>query len=283
MAIKLEDKTNVDAPDAAYPFGKIRDNNGSGNGTPVNSQVYGDFHQFFAKMLAESGVTVNGLAENQTNGFQYFEALLRNISQRITTRIGTNLNNEINPGIFSINGSYTNRPTGFDSGSGTTGQLLITKEGNNLTQRVIQFNTGAEWLRTSSNNGSSWIAYTVIRYAIKKIDIGIWNMDADDSKSLTTSDGLLPKYFDAISIEAWIFEDQTTPDPAYQQPINLQHYASFDLTPQGYVTRGTSALGQIALYRKTGGVFDDTDFNSTSINRGYVVFTYNPDSVLSFI
>jgi hypothetical protein len=77
MAIKLEDKTNVVAPNATYPYGKIRDNSGSSNGTPVNEQVYGDFHQFFAKMLAESGITANGLPDNQTNGFQYFEALLK--------------------------------------------------------------------------------------------------------------------------------------------------------------------------------------------------------------
>ena len=51
MAIKLEDKTRVDAPDYDYPFGKIRDKTESEGGTPVNTEVYGDFHQFFAKML----------------------------------------------------------------------------------------------------------------------------------------------------------------------------------------------------------------------------------------
>jgi hypothetical protein len=76
MAIKLENKLNVQAPNAAYPYGAIKDNTGGNNGTPVNASTYGDFHQFFAKMLAESGVVANDLPDNFTNGFQYFEALL---------------------------------------------------------------------------------------------------------------------------------------------------------------------------------------------------------------
>ena len=50
MAIKLEDKPNTVAPNADYPYGNIQDNTGSNNGTPVNTLVYSDLHQFFAKM-----------------------------------------------------------------------------------------------------------------------------------------------------------------------------------------------------------------------------------------
>lgn len=76
MAIALQDKTNVDLPSVEYPYGKIRDNTGSNNGTPVNTLVYGDIHQFFARLLVDAGVVANGLAENATNGFQYNQALL---------------------------------------------------------------------------------------------------------------------------------------------------------------------------------------------------------------
>ena len=34
--------------DANYPYGRIKDNTGAGDGTPVNEFVYGDIHQFFA-------------------------------------------------------------------------------------------------------------------------------------------------------------------------------------------------------------------------------------------
>jgi hypothetical protein len=71
----LVDKTNVQAPDSDYPFGRIKDNPGNGTGTPVNELVYGDIHQFFEKMMHESGITPNGLPENDYSGFQLFQAL----------------------------------------------------------------------------------------------------------------------------------------------------------------------------------------------------------------
>jgi hypothetical protein len=80
MAVKLENKQNVIPPNATFPYGAIQDNPGNFSGTPFNTSVYGDFHQYFAKMLAESGIIANGQVENATNGFQYFDAL------NVTTR-----------------------------------------------------------------------------------------------------------------------------------------------------------------------------------------------------
>ena len=76
MAIKLENKVNTEAPSVAYPFGNIKDNTGSNNGTPVDKNVYADFHQFFAKMMSESGIIYNDLPDNNTDGFQYWLALV---------------------------------------------------------------------------------------------------------------------------------------------------------------------------------------------------------------
>jgi len=75
MAIKLTTKQNTDAALFPYNFGKIRDNSGPNDGTPVNTQVYGDFHQFFAGLLLAGSITANDLAENGTNGYQYSLAL----------------------------------------------------------------------------------------------------------------------------------------------------------------------------------------------------------------
>lgn len=80
MAIKLEDKTNVIAPSSTYPYGDIKDNPGNNTGTPVNRATMADYFQFFAKMLAESGITANGLPDNADNGFQYFEALVKAVN-----------------------------------------------------------------------------------------------------------------------------------------------------------------------------------------------------------
>jgi len=77
MAIALEDKPNVVAPGGDYPYGRIKDDTGVGDGTPVNTAVYGDFHQFFAKLLDDAGMTANGHPENSSDGFQYNEALMK--------------------------------------------------------------------------------------------------------------------------------------------------------------------------------------------------------------
>lgn len=77
MAIGLQNTDNTDAPDVAYPFGKVRDDDGSGNGTPANTKTLGDFHQFFAKLLSLVGVTPNNTPDNNTNGFQYADALVK--------------------------------------------------------------------------------------------------------------------------------------------------------------------------------------------------------------
>lgn len=92
MAINLQAKQNVSPQNSEYPFGNVRDNDGTNNGTPVNVEVYGDFHQFFAKMFDVSGLTYNNVPDNAYDGFQYYEALVA----VITLGINTNAQNQIN-------------------------------------------------------------------------------------------------------------------------------------------------------------------------------------------
>ena len=66
---------NIDGSDLInYPDKRIRNNDGSGNGTPVNEQVYGDIHEFFGKIMREQKINYNGLPDNVTNGYQLYEA-----------------------------------------------------------------------------------------------------------------------------------------------------------------------------------------------------------------
>jgi hypothetical protein len=58
-----------------YPNGRIRDNSGSGDGTGVNRLIYGDQHEFFAKLMRLAGLVYNGLPDNEANGYQLIEAL----------------------------------------------------------------------------------------------------------------------------------------------------------------------------------------------------------------
>jgi len=88
MAYAITDKPNTEAPSSDYPFGNIKDKNGSIAGTPVNKLVYADFHQFFAKLMDLAGVTPNGLPDNDYSGFQLVEALLNVTVRRKVIPIG---------------------------------------------------------------------------------------------------------------------------------------------------------------------------------------------------
>lgn len=77
MAKILANLTNVDAPVAPFTKGKIRDDDGSRNGTPVNTDLLSDATQFFAKLMDEAGITPNDNLDDQITNqlFQAFEAI----------------------------------------------------------------------------------------------------------------------------------------------------------------------------------------------------------------
>jgi len=83
--IKTTSKTNVIPNGGAYPFGNIKDDDGTFNGTPLDSELFADYIQFFEKMFSASSLVANGLSDNNTNGFQLFEAL-EDISTEIKYR-----------------------------------------------------------------------------------------------------------------------------------------------------------------------------------------------------
>jgi hypothetical protein len=72
MAIGIANYPNITAASAAYPNGQIKDDP---SGTPVNVLTNGDLQITFDKILREAGVTPNGLPDNETNGYEIFEAL----------------------------------------------------------------------------------------------------------------------------------------------------------------------------------------------------------------
>lgn len=105
MAVKITTKVNTSVPNAAYPYGDIKDDSGANDGTPVNQLVYADFHQFFARLIDQSSfpnIVINDLPDNDTNDFQFYEALL-------ATKTNHSLQNEalINTNITSIGTNLT--------------------------------------------------------------------------------------------------------------------------------------------------------------------------------
>jgi len=83
MAKKLINIPNTGPANVDYPNGKINDDSGSGNGTPVNEAVIGDIIQFFQKLLIGAGITANNLFDNDNNGYQLVDALDDRIHEKM--------------------------------------------------------------------------------------------------------------------------------------------------------------------------------------------------------
>ena len=72
----LSSNPNVDQSDLVnFPDGRIKDNDGSGNGTGINERTNGDIHQTISRLMRKYGIVPNGLPDNVTNGFQIVEAI----------------------------------------------------------------------------------------------------------------------------------------------------------------------------------------------------------------
>ncbi|MFN0254512.1 hypothetical protein [Pedobacter ureilyticus] len=77
MATNKKNAPNIDLSDNEnYPDGRIQDNTGSGNGTPVNRLLYSDIHEFFAKLMRLGNIPYNGLPDNEANTHQLVTAAI---------------------------------------------------------------------------------------------------------------------------------------------------------------------------------------------------------------
>jgi hypothetical protein len=274
MAIGLQNTENVDPVSSTYPFGKVRDDDGTGNGTPANTRTLGDFHQFFAKMMADAGITANGQPDNAYAGFQYIQALQKFISNWISIPSSTDLNDIKRPGLYTVTGSFSNRP----STTVTAAQLTVTYiSDSDIRQLIIDRDTGAEWSR--SFNGTSWASWLLIRHATKTIQIGPWDMDADDQKSIDLSDNGITR---AKIIDVNVIIKSNTPSenmvPIDYAPTDAQAIALGE-PAQAWLPAGNWQIfgDTIVLRRKDLNFFDDaSSFGGTSDGRGFITFTLNP-------
>lgn len=140
MARTKKNLTNIDLSDAVnWPDGRIKDNTGADDGTPVNELVYGDQHEFFAKLMRDAAISYNGLPDNVLNGYQLIEALrafatknsyIMSIGESggkltINTKIGTLKVNESITCIATVSAGSETVIRGSDNTEKT-----ITKQGN---------------------------------------------------------------------------------------------------------------------------------------------------------
>src|ERR1035437_6765884 len=76
MAIGVQNFPNIDTTDPAdYPNGCQKDDPAGIVGTPYNKLTNNDYVATWDKILRYANIGANGLPDNETNGYQYFEAL----------------------------------------------------------------------------------------------------------------------------------------------------------------------------------------------------------------
>lgn len=83
--IPLKDKTNVNAPNGTWPYGELRDNPGDNSGTPVDEVLVSDVMQLMEAVMADAGITANGLLDNLANGFQLYTAFTEFVRNKQAT------------------------------------------------------------------------------------------------------------------------------------------------------------------------------------------------------
>lgn len=97
---KLLDKVNVAPISADYPYGNLKNNTGTNDGTPVDLELVGDSMQLFERMMAQAGITPNGLPDNNANGFQLFLALTKLIDGDTTDWVPATLGSGYTGNLF---------------------------------------------------------------------------------------------------------------------------------------------------------------------------------------
>jgi len=258
MAIRLQSKPNVTSPGAPYPYGDIKDNPGDGSGTPVNRLVYGDFHQFFAKLLADAGITGNDLPENTTNTFQYILAL----NAIIATAVGTETAARVSA-VSAEQSARISADSALSSGK-------VDRAGDTITGSLIvnvDVTTGNRLIVTAAAILNSGFRFSVggTNYFKKTVQIGDWVMLGGSSKLV--AHGLGADFINIREVSVMIIRD----DSAF-----IFKLEAFDNTALAIVA-GVLQIDStnITLINKAGVLpFDSTNFDATSFNRGFVTITY---------
>lgn len=119
MATKVSDVANTDVS-SDYPDGQIRDEAGLTAGTPLVAQLYRDVVQAFQKLMRSAGIAYNSLPDNETNGYQFLDAMnyVNDDRYKYATRISSvaewnaysnNLNLITTPGYYNLAGDTTTK------------------------------------------------------------------------------------------------------------------------------------------------------------------------------
>lgn len=242
--IGLQNKVNIDNSNPAdYPFGNIKDNDGSNNGTPIDVNTYADIHQFFEVLLFQVGMVPNGQYDNATNNYQTILALTAFIRKTFAT----------------------------DTARGTV-ELATQAEVNTGTDtdRAITPATLAAAATVVVDEGK-------LGMKTKVVNIGTWDMPAAPTKVVAHG---LADFTKIREVSVLIRNDAA--DKIYPltfqvtgvHPVMGGHISEINAT--NVVLRRISTT-EAADFVTTGtGLFMSTDFDETtgSYNRGWVIIKH---------
>jgi hypothetical protein len=273
MAFKIVDFPNTTAVSGSEPYGNIKDDTGSNDGTPVDKQVYADKHQFFAWLMDKAGVTPNSLPDNLTNGFQLGEALLiltdryrctSTTSVAIGSAYGTVVAFTVPDNLDYYTGTWVrisdaaNPSSNFMIGfvvSYTTSAGVGTL--NVLIERVAGSGTFTNWIVSLSAPNAIQVDNS-IQLRTKILEIVNWDMAGTATKDV--SHGLTLANIRKVEIK--IINDAQT---------EMYDFTDWNGAFSSYIIQAT----QIRMGRYALGPFNSADFNSTGgFVRGWITITY---------
>ena len=144
---------------------------------------------------------------------------------------------------------------------------------NNLPESALHnpkgFSTASNdtYLTKDSTGGLEWAAKPNGSRVSAELNIGDWDMDT--TQTVDVSHGLGDEELIRM-VDVMIRDDGSS----YTYPLDGKGIISgeYDTNVQGGV--GSITPNYIRLVRITNGFFDDTSFNSTSYNRGWVTIWY---------
>jgi hypothetical protein len=77
MAISKNTQANIDDSNlAAYPNGQVKDDDGTGDGFPLIRATTSDHFEIWDKLMRLAAIAFNGDFDNETNGYQFLQALI---------------------------------------------------------------------------------------------------------------------------------------------------------------------------------------------------------------
>jgi len=172
-----------------------------------------------------------------------------------------------------------NNIMGSISGSGNAIGYYLTQT-DKMTGFVVYNNIGVSGMQVSETNGATALPSDLIlfdniipdttspRYTYKEIEIGDWTMD--DTKTKNVAHGLNSNEWPTIRDVQVIIRDDV-PVALYDfKSSQLGSITDTEVIDQGITINSTNFV----LTRQDDGEFDETQFNSSSYNRGWITFKY---------